>query len=350
MKILTDDDVVGYLNAHLLKDLLINKFIVSLSKGLITYSTNPDKIVPPRIAQSSNNSDSDTTHLYMPCISPEEVGIKVISGGPSNNSKGLGFTGCVLILNEITGSIEALVNATNLTAFRTALASILGAYKVIGDQPILPELTVFGVGLQSYWHVKLSLILYPIEQVNIVNRTLKNAEKLVARLAKEFPKVQFNALSYSVDSDLPRIESHCQKSSLIFGCSPSVEPIIKYEYINQDPAYPTFVSLIGSYKPHMIELDLKVVKHMQQTGTKILVDSKEHCLHESGELIQANVQPEELVEITELYKDDSVIPSTIDSQFNLSVQKIVGLSIMDLNIGKYIVDNSEGEGIVIDNF
>lgn len=354
MKILTDEDVLKYLDTHLLKELLVNEFIVSLAKGLITYSTDPDKIVPPRIAQLSNNPESDTTHLYMPCISPDEVGIKIISGGPSNNSKGLGFTGGVLILNEITGSIEALLNGTNLTAFRTALASILGVHKVIGDKEILPELTVFGVGLQSYWHIKLCLILYSdkIKQVNIINRTLENAEKLKHRLSKQFPSIQFNIFSYKIESHLQEIKNHCQNTSIIFGCSPSLEPIIMYDYINQSREYPTFISLIGSYKPHMIELDLKLIDHMKQTNTKILVDSIEHCLHESGELIQGNVEAQNLLEITDLYKykDDSIISSTIDPQFNLTIQKIVGLSIMDINIGKYIVDHSNTEGIVINNF
>lgn len=350
MKVLTDNDILSYFNNNLLKDLLINKFIPSLSLGLITYLKDASKIVPPRIAQSSNNKDSDTTHLFMPCISPNEVGIKVISGGPSNNAKGLGFTGCVLVINEISGEVEALINATNLTAFRTALASFLGIYTVVKTQDLLPAITVFGVGLQAYWHVRLALTLYPqeIKTVNIVNRTLKNAEKLVDRLSKEFKNIEFNAFSYKETSQLESIKLQCLNSSLIFGCSPSTEPIILQEYINPNPKYVKFISLIGSYKPHMIELDLKVIRGLKDNGIKILVDSKEHCLHEAGELIQGEVNEDGLVEIAELYEKD-VAQSTVDKN-NLTVQKIVGLSIMDLNIGKYIVDNSGDEGVVIDNF
>ena len=96
----------------------------------------------------------------MPCISPDEVGLKVISGGPGNNSKGLGFQGCVLIMDEITGQLKAVINANNLTAFRTALASSLGLTLIALNANILPELSAFGVGLQAYWHIKLALLLY----------------------------------------------------------------------------------------------------------------------------------------------------------------------------------------------
>ena len=65
----------------------------------------------------------------MPCISPDEVGLKVISGGPGNNSKGWDSKD-VLIMDEITGQLKAVINANNLTAFRTALASSLGLTKV----------------------------------------------------------------------------------------------------------------------------------------------------------------------------------------------------------------------------
>lgn len=190
MKVISDQAVTEFLNKTLSKESILDAFQPTLLKSLTTYSQDSDHIVPPRTVQPSNNPNSDTTHIYMPCISPDEVGLKVISGGPGNNSKGLGFQGCVLIMDEITGQLKAVINANNLTAFRTALASSLGLTKLIApsNANILPELSAFGVGLQAYWHIKLALLLYEgkIKEVNILNRTLKNAETLADRLSKEF--------------------------------------------------------------------------------------------------------------------------------------------------------------------
>ncbi|KAG7661971.1 uncharacterized protein J8A68_004471 [[Candida] subhashii] len=353
MKVITDTAVIEFLSKNLTKQSILEKFQPALLSGLTSYAKDPDHIVPPRIAQPSNNPESDSTHIYMPCIAPQEVGIKVISGGPGNNAKGLGFQGCVLIMDEITGQLEAVCNANTLTAFRTALASTLGLTKVIkpGSTEILPELTVFGVGLQGYWHVKLSLILYEgqISQVNILNRTLKNAEILAEKLGKEFPKVKFNSYSYQDESS--GFIEHVQNSSIIFGCTPATSPVIKQSYLNQDARYPKFISLIGSYKPHMIELDLELCKDLRKQGVSIIVDSKEHTLHEAGELIQAEYTPQQLVEIYELYKEDGSKVVITDSRSNLTVQKIVGLSIMDLSMGKLIKDEINNHDCInIENF
>ncbi|KAG2733938.1 hypothetical protein G9P44_003463 [Scheffersomyces stipitis] len=355
MKLLTDADVITYLNSNLTKNSLA-KFQNVLIEGLKTYKQNPDKVVPPRIAQMSNNEDSDTTHLFMPCISPNEVGIKVISGGAGNNAKGLGFQGCVLVLDEITGSLNALVNAKSLTAFRTALASTSGLTKVIPydweEVELLPELTVFGVGAQAYWHVKLILTFYKekITTVNILNRSLTNAEKLCDRFRVEHPDVVFNEFSY--EGDKSEFTGHIRNSSIIIGCTPATSPVILNDYINQDPKYHKFISLIGSYKPHMIELDLAVIEQFKSTGTAILVDSKEHTLHEAGELIQADFDADHLIEIGELYDPDNYLPPKLFTLHanNVVVQKIVGLSIMDLSIAKCIAEDTRSGGVEVAEF
>ncbi|KAK6205385.1 uncharacterized protein RJT21DRAFT_15477 [Scheffersomyces amazonensis] len=353
MKVISDKAVKKYLEKHLDCNTILEKFQPALLSGLAVYAANPEKIIPPRVVQLSNNANSDTTHLFMPCISPSEVGIKVISGGPGNNSKGLGFQGCMLILDEITGSARAIMNANTSTAFRTALASTLGLSKVIkyNESKILPELTVFGVGPQAYWHLKLTLIIYKesITSVNIMNRTLKNAEILATNLKSEFPSVQFNSYSYNDDDDLEFVP-HIQNSSIIFGCTPSTNAVIKNSYINKDSRYPKFISLIGSYKPNMIELDLDFIKS-EFKDTSIIVDSKEHTLQEAGELIQADISESQLIDIVELYNLELKDASKYTSPSNVILQKIVGLSIMDLSIGKLIAEDITSEdAVIVDEF
>ncbi|KAI3407137.2 hypothetical protein KGF56_000039 [Candida oxycetoniae] len=358
MKVITDNAVAKFLNSYLDRNTILDEFRPTLVNSLTAYSTNPDQIVPPRIVQQSNNSNSDTTHVFMPCVSPTEVGIKVISGGPGNNSKGLGFQGCVLVIDEITGQLQAVINANTLTAFRTALASTLGLTKVIdiNDEILLPELTVFGVGLQAYWHVKLTLILYGAEKiktVNIINRSLANAIKLKEKFEKEFTNVQFNGFSNGEEEDDSVFKDHILNSSIIFGCVPVSIPVIKEEYINKDPKWPKFISLIGSYKPHMIELDLDFIKKLKSRGVQIIVDSKTHTLHEAGELIQSEYKADQLIEIHKLYSENAVTKdsSYTDPTTNTTVQKIVGLSIMDLSIGKLIYNKAVDNDIVcIPNF
>ncbi|MCB8808873.1 hypothetical protein LJD48_28420, partial [Escherichia coli] len=78
------------------------------------------------------------------------------------------------------------------------------------------------------------------------------------------------------------------------------------------------------------------------------VDSKEHTLHEAGELIQSGYTSDQLIEIHELYETEEFSTIT-DATTGTTVQKIVGLSIMDLCMGKYIYENIQDDDAVVVN-
>lgn len=333
--ILSDNDVASYLDSHLNQQLLLNQFIPHLRHLLEVYGQNPDAIVPARTVQESNNPNSDSTHLYMPCILPDEVGIKIISGGAGNNQKGLGFAGCVLVLDEITGEARALLNGATLTAFRTALALMIGATAVVPPLESVEEIAVFGVGRQAEWHIKLALLLYPtITKVQVFNRSPANADKLVESLKLKVRTVEWTTGSFDEAKQTKLL------ARLVFGCCPSTEPVILKLALLE----PVFILLIGSYKPHMIELDLAVVDQVKQAQVPIIVDAKDHCLHEAGELIQGKVSADDLVELADL--DELTITKL--RQAPVVVQKLVGLAIMDLSVAKLIVDHNDGAGVEVD--
>ncbi|CAH2350856.1 uncharacterized protein CLIB1423_02S06700 [[Candida] railenensis] len=353
MKVLSDKQVKAFLNADLSKKSLLNTYHPIMLKLLHDFKNTPES-VPPRTVRSSNTIPS-LTHLFMPCNAPDNAGIKLITGGPTNTEKGLGLVGATLIVDAATGLMEGLVNAKNLTAFRTALATSVGMVRAIDpnrkdlEQIMLPSIASFGVGLQSYWHIKLALTLYPghIKTVKVVNRSLGGAENLAQELSKEYPEIDFKAYSWQGDLDGEVISSDC---SIIFGCTPSTESIILEKFINKDEQYKTFIGLIGSYKPHMIELDLQFIidnYKNDERKPKFIVDSSEHTLAEAGELIQSGLGEDQVLELTEL-KDipDEEITTT---KGNITVSKVVGLSLMDIAFGKHILQNSEN-GTFIEDF
>ncbi|OVF07225.1 putative ornithine cyclodeaminase [Clavispora lusitaniae] len=338
MKVVSDSQVVRHLLSALNKESILNEFHPTLLKALAEYEENPD-IAPERTVRLSNTPDSDTTHLFMPCIAPHKVGVKVISGGPTNAKKGLGFQGCVMVLNEYTGQLEAIVDAKSLTAFRTALASSLGLARVLGDSTkMLPELSVFGSGPQAFWHVYLAVQLFQdrIERVNVISRS--SGASLAQELSSHI-RVPVEAIKLE---ETEKVKEHVQNSSIVFGCTPSQEGIIRKEYLNTDPAFTKFVSVIGSYKPHMIELDLQFIeKYYTEQDTAVLVDSKDHTLAEAGELIQGKIKKSQLVSLTELY-GSAVNLERLSTATGVVWQKLVGLSVMDIAMAKLVMNTKEG--------
>lgn len=331
MKVLSDKAVQLTLN-HITKNDVLNEYQPWLLKSLQGLSRNPHWL-PHRIVQPSAAPSVELSHLFMPTVADDQVGIKILTGGPSNLKSQKGFVGSVAVLDETDGSLQGIVNARTLTAFRTALASTIPMVKVVNPQEMLTEVTVLGSGLQAYWHARLVLILYDnITTVHLVNRSVDNAETLAGDLQPLFPKVKFHVHLYTSADDQEK-GLWFANSSIILGCLPSTEPVIKQQYINSDPKYIKYINLIGSYKPHMIELDLALLEGEQ----KIIVDSKEHCLHESGELIMSHKTEEDLVEIAEFAANDF---SSVKSDNNVIILKLVGLAVMDISMAQFLLNRS----------
>lgn len=349
MKILGEQDINNLL-LSLTRESLVQEYQPHLLNSLKKFQENPESI-PPRTVQSSNTPESDCTHLFMPCIGNGELGLKVITGGPTNSSTGKGFVGTILVLDELDGSLQGVVNARVVTPFRTALASSIAMVHMMESSShleVLPEITVVGSGLQAYWHVVLTLTLFPnkFQKVNIINRSLRGAEILKSDLAERFGHMRFAVLLYQDQTHVPLIKQRIQSSSIILGCSPTIEPIIKAEYLNPNPKVLKYINLIGSYKPHMLELNKDIIDSEFNDGTKIIVDSKVHTLHEAGELIQSQKGVDDLVEIVDLKGcEDRIISSN-----GIVILKLVGLSVMDISIAKLLLDKSGDIGVNVDRF
>jgi ornithine cyclodeaminase/alanine dehydrogenase-like protein (mu-crystallin family) len=294
-----------------------------LKKALASYTADPSRI-PERIVVK--REDLEAVHLFMPSFA-DRVGIKTLGGSKE------GFKGMVSVMDENNGELLGVVNAFSLTAFRTALASSLALTKFVDAGLVSGKdqhITVFGNGAQAYWHVKLTLLLYPslFNSVLISVRTVDNEKTLdlLKELSREFPTVTFEASSIE--------DTKLDKSSVIYGCIPSTEPGIRFDLLST--THFTFISMIGSYKPHMFECDDEIVEHALQNG-KIIIDSKDHTLHEAGELIKNGVVPTQCIELGEL---DNYDAKDITHSQRFVLTKIVGLSIMDVSVATDILNRS----------
>ncbi|EDK38265.2 hypothetical protein PGUG_02363 [Meyerozyma guilliermondii ATCC 6260] len=206
------------------------------------------------------------------------------------------------------------------------------------------SLTVFGVGPQAYWHVKLTLILFPnIKSVTVVNRSYEKAQEFAKELKKDFGTniATVNAYSYQVATHTEIINQKLSGSCVVFGCLPSTSPAIDFSALNKDPKVPVFVSLIGSYKPTMRELDLSALK---ASGKKLVVDTAEGVFEEAGEVADAGLSRSQMVELAQLSKTDR---QDFTMAENIVVQKIVGMSNMDLVVAKMLIGST---GTTFDGF
>ncbi|OJD40397.1 nad-binding protein [Diplodia corticola] len=334
LTVLTDRDVKSLLHSLGRQDIL--DLQQSLGDALHYYSTATETesgccaTYQPQRTQLKRKDGSTT--LFMPASSNDGLGVKIVTLPDPSASKPAEAestaSGEPVKLSQPRGSITLLdthgfprgmVNAEELTAFRTALASTM----LFKKRNNVHDLTVFGAGKQAYWHVRLALLLRPgeIHHLNIINRSYETAKNLMTQLFDpennkdhkvDRPDIKLITPGHTEYGRL--LKSTVRSSSAIFMTTPSHEPLFPASYLTNTEGRRKgrYVAAIGSYKPHMIEIHPDILrqavapqhgrhfhKHAKQGGA-IIVDSVDSCMREAGEIIQAGLESDQVVELGEL--------------------------------------------------
>ncbi|GFF22735.1 uncharacterized protein YGL159W [Aspergillus udagawae] len=357
MHLLSEPDV-----SHILRNLTPEQchiLLDALSEALITVSSETTKPEPERLVhqplRTTITTKDQNLSLFMPVSNTASTGIKIVTA-----SQREGIIGVINIFSP-EGRLLGLLSAAEVTAFRTALATmtLFTRCTSIAKTHIL----IFGSGRQAEWHARLALLLVPqlVRRITFINRGRRRLEEMerevIAELRRSHPDIVFATLTREGTDDAEyeaRLRAEVASCDVIFSCTPSTEPNFPYGYLSSTSASTSapkqrFISLIGSYKPHMREVDTETVL---SGGGQVYVDSREACLEESGELIKAQVRGEQLIEIGELFgRSGKSEPIVVPEGCNV-VFKCVGMGIMDLVIGKKLLDIGveKGLGMNVDGF
>jgi ornithine cyclodeaminase/alanine dehydrogenase-like protein (mu-crystallin family) len=232
------------------------------------------------------------------------------------------------------GKPFGFLNAEEVTAFRTALASSL----LMVRRRKVKTLTVFGAGKQAYWHIRLALILRgrTIRKVHLINRDFNER---ATGLMKAF--VKFDAATkrregwFDTTFDLTSLKyvevdrllkDYVRSADIIICTTPSTEPLFDHTVLTNTEGRmrARLIIAIGSYKPHMIEVPPEVVRQAikvhghghhfhkrAEEGGVIVVDTLD-CVEEAGELKQAGVPADRTVELGEIVLLENLVPFDIE--------------------------------------
>jgi ornithine cyclodeaminase/alanine dehydrogenase-like protein (mu-crystallin family) len=228
-----------------------------------------------------------------------------------------------LTIMDHSGQPTGFLNAEEVTAFRTALASTL----LLCRRSHLKTIIVFGAGKQAYWHIRLALLLrgQSIKHVNIINRTLSIRTKTLLRSFMQvapatkayegWSNANFAVMSPEYGEYDRLIKDQLRAADAIITTVPSTEPLFDHLILTSTEGRKKgrLLIAIGSYKPHMIEIPKEMLlqavtpthdhRHFHRhavEGGVIVVDTLTGCLKEAGEVIQAGLSPMQLVEVGEL--------------------------------------------------
>ncbi|KAG1047962.1 hypothetical protein G6F43_009621 [Rhizopus delemar] len=262
--------------------------------------------------------------LFMPSRLGETTSIKIVSV-PTKDGKG-GLPATILVLNQHTGSVEAVLNAADLTAVRTAAGSGL-ATRYYAD-PNAKNLVVFGAGAQGRSHVDMMIAARPtINRIAIWNRGDERRNKLINELRDSYP----NREIVSANEDL---ENEVRQADIICTCTNATSPVLFGKWLKSG----VHLNCVGSYTKNMHEVDAETIKKAEL----IVVDSIDACSLEAGELIKSS-QPQDWLEIGQVATSKMNVEQ---SRNKITLFKSVGISVQDSAISGLMVklakENKEG--------
>lgn len=199
---------------------------------------------------------------------PPVFGVKVISIFNENRSAGLEtHQGVVLLFETAHGSPVAMVDASEVTALRTAAVS--GVATAALANPDADELAIIGSGTQARTHLEAMLAVRPVKRVRAWSPNRERLEAFVADASAthELP-VQ------AADGPREAVEG----ATIICTVSGASDPVVRGEWI----AAGAHINAVGSAVPTSRELDSDAVRR-----SRLYVDRRESAMHESGDILLA---------------------------------------------------------------
>jgi ornithine cyclodeaminase/alanine dehydrogenase-like protein (mu-crystallin family) len=181
---------------------------------------------------------------WIPGLASGVKAVTIYPGNPSSEPPRPSVQGQVLLFDEAQGHVVAVLEGVDLTAWKTAGDSALGAACLARED--VRSMLMVGAGSMARPLIEAHRSVRPsIDRVMIWNRNRARAQDLAERLAAS-PQAQ--GVAVEVVSDL---DAAVAEADLISAATMSTEPLIRGAALKTG----AHVDLVGAYTPAMREAD-----------------------------------------------------------------------------------------------
>lgn len=208
------------------------------------------------------------TTLFMPGYLNEDknIAVKIVSIFADNPGKNLpAINAIVVIIDAETGIAHAILEGTYLTAIRTGAAA--GAATDFLAREDASRAAIFGAGPQGRAQLEAMCAVRPIGQAWIFDINSEASQAFAGEMAQK------TAVSIHVASNPSEAVANVD---IICTATNSARPV----FDDRDIRPGTHINAVGVYKPHRQEVPADTVKR-----AKIVVDSRQACMEEAGDLL-----------------------------------------------------------------
>ena len=275
--------------------------------------------------------DSPNIFALMPAYlgEPKSVGVKVLTVFPVNHGTPIdAHQGAVLLFEADHGRLVAILDATTVTAIRTAAVSGVATRLLAREDA--EDLAILGAGTQGVMHLHAMTTVRPIRRVRVWSRSTEHARNL-AQLARE---------RFDLHAEVASSAAHAaERSTIICTTTASPTPVLEGAWVRPG----THINAVGACIPTTRELDSDMVRR-----SRLYVDRRESALAEPGDILiplrEGTITTSHIIaEIGELLLDTG---RRLGRQHDddITLFKSLGLAVEDLAAAHHVYQKAAANG------
>jgi len=251
-------------------------------------------------------------------------GLKAICVFPGNAAIGKdAHQGGVMLFDGETGEMIAVVNASAITAIRTAAVSAL-ATRLLSREDA-GDLAIIGAGVQARSHLDAVNCVRPLRRVRIAARNFENAKHFANEMQSQCA---------AVIEPVASAEAAVSGADIIVTATTSRDPVLQREWISPG----AHINAIGTFSPKAREVDTNTI-----AAARLFVDRRESALNEAGDYLiaaqEGAIGPEHIrADLGEVLT--GVYPGRTSPE-EITVFKSLGLAIEDLAAAAHVYKKAQ---------
>ena len=252
---------------------------------------------------------------------PEALGVKVISVFPGNHGTSRdSHQGAVLLFDSEHGQLLALLDASSITAIRTAAVSGVATRALARSEA--GDLALLGTGVQARTHLWAMAQARSLRRVRVYSRTPAHVESFVAEAGGD--------VSVPIEA-CESAEQAVRGADLICTVTSSKEPVLLGDWLGEG----AHVNAVGACTPRTRELDGNAMARC-----RLFTDRRESLLKEAGDFLLAldegKIDDSHLCgELGDVLRGD--LPGRSHAG-EITLFKSLGIAVEDLACARYLYD------------
>lgn len=256
------------------------------------------------------------------------IGLKAVTFFPGNEGSELDtHQGAVMLFDGERGRLRAIVDATTITAIRTAAVSGVATKLLAREDGV--ELAILGSGVQARAHLEAMLLCRSIVRVKVFSKLLAHSEQFAESASRR----------HSLPVQPVRLaEEAVQEADIICTTTSAREPVLEGEWLKPG----THVNAVGSSVAFARELDGMAVRR-----SRLFVDRRESALNEAGDIVLA-MKEGLVVDDHILGELGELLIGTVSgrrSPADITLFKSVGLAVEDLAAALHVYNKALATGV-----